>query len=66
MCIAQSLAALKGELRITPRQLIDIERELAATVHKNPTLATAKLADISANARAAHSWLTDLIAALAE
>lgn len=66
MCISQSLAALKVELRITPKQLIDIERELAANVHNNPELAIVKLAEVATNARAVHSWLVDLLAALTE
>jgi hypothetical protein len=64
MCIAQAVAALNAELRITPRQLVDIEREMATTIHRQPELAMAKLAELKGNARIAADWLGDLLIAL--
>jgi hypothetical protein len=64
MCVGRALKALVEELAITPRQLIDIERELATTIHRHPELATAKLAELKTNAKIVVEWLADLVVAL--
>lgn len=64
MCIAQAVKALRDELKITPQQLVDIEREMAETIHAQPELAVAKLADLQTNARPIVDWLKELLAVL--
>jgi hypothetical protein len=64
MCIEQAARTLKAELKITPRQLIDIEREMAATLHQRPDLAETKLAELRIDAAAIRAWLDEFLAEL--